>query len=62
VILRILDQESPDSELRLKRYEEKKFGGQDWNFENILGHIWKYRMCGGIMCKKIGLKHNLNKV
>jgi hypothetical protein len=35
VILRILAQESPDSELQLKRYEEKKFEGQKYEFENF---------------------------
>jgi hypothetical protein len=40
VILRILAQKSPDSELRLKRYGGKKFGGKsrilEW-FRGIFG-------------------------
>jgi hypothetical protein len=52
VILRILTQESPDSELRLERYERKKFRGQNWNFRSLWGHIGEYRMCGGHLCKK----------
>jgi hypothetical protein len=55
VILRILAQESPDLELRLKRYEGKKLGGQIWKFGKVLGYIWKYRVCGGLLYKKIGV-------
>jgi hypothetical protein len=32
-----LAQESPDLELQLKRYEELKFGGQNWNLERFRG-------------------------
>jgi hypothetical protein len=53
VIPRILAQESLDSELRLKRYGRKKFGGLKYEFERFQGYIWKYRMCGGLLCKKI---------
>jgi hypothetical protein len=57
VILRILAQESPDSELRLKRYGRKKFRGQNWNFGSLQVYIGEYRMCGGLLCKKwIGAK------
>jgi hypothetical protein len=52
VILRMLAQESPDSELQLKRYEGKKFEGQNWNFGRLQGYIGEYRMCGGLLCKK----------
>jgi hypothetical protein len=48
----MLAQESPDSELRLKRYEGKKFEGQNWNFGRLQGYIGEYRMCGGLLCKK----------
>jgi hypothetical protein len=54
VILRILVQESPDSKLRLKRYEGLKFQGQNWNIGS-LGFIWKYRMLEDLMCKKTGV-------
>jgi hypothetical protein len=37
VILRILVQESHDSQLRLKRYEGKKFRGQNWKFGKFRG-------------------------
>jgi hypothetical protein len=37
MILRILAQESPNSELRLEIYEGLKFGGKNWKFGNILG-------------------------
>jgi hypothetical protein len=37
VILRILAQESPDSELRLKRYEGSNFRGWNWNFGRLNG-------------------------
>jgi hypothetical protein len=37
VILRILAQESPESELRLKRNGGLKFGGQNWNFDKLRG-------------------------
>jgi hypothetical protein len=52
VILRILAQESPDSEIRLERYERKKFGEQNWNFGSLQGYIGEYRMCEGLLCKK----------
>jgi hypothetical protein len=52
VILRILAQESHDSELRLERYERKKFGEQNWNFGSLQGYIGEYRMCGELLCKK----------
>jgi hypothetical protein len=35
MILRILAQESPDSELRLKRYRRKKFGGLKLEFGKL---------------------------
>jgi hypothetical protein len=37
VILRILAQESPKSELRLRRYDEKKLRGPFYNFWKWLG-------------------------
>jgi hypothetical protein len=37
VILRILVQELPNSELRLERYGGKKFGWQNWNLERFRG-------------------------
>jgi hypothetical protein len=39
--MRILAQESPDSELRLKRYEGLKFGGLKYEFWKSLELIWK---------------------
>jgi hypothetical protein len=42
VILRNLNQESPDLELRLKIYEGLKFGGQNWNFGKSQGYICEY--------------------
>jgi hypothetical protein len=53
--MRILAQEPPDSELRLKRYEGKKFRGRNWNFGSLLGYIGKYTMCRGLLCKNIGV-------
>jgi hypothetical protein len=35
MILRMLAQESPDSELRLKRYGEKKLWGLKYEFEKV---------------------------
>jgi hypothetical protein len=52
VILRILAQESPGSELRLEKYEQKKFREQNKNFGSLQGYIGEYRMCGGLICKK----------
>jgi hypothetical protein len=37
VILRFLAQESPNSELLLKRYEGKKFEGQKYEFWKVIG-------------------------
>jgi hypothetical protein len=52
VILRILAQESPKSELRLRRYDEKKLYGPIWNFQKvaraIFGNISKTRGLLGI--------------
>jgi hypothetical protein len=42
VILRILAQESPKSELRLQRYDEKKLRGPICNFWKWLGLISNY--------------------
>jgi hypothetical protein len=56
VITRILAQESPNSELQLKRYGRKNFGGQNWKYGNIQGYIWKYKMLEGLLYKKIGAK------
>jgi hypothetical protein len=63
VILRILAQESPNSEaqespnseVQLKRYGEKNFGERNMNLERFWGHILKYRIFGGLMCKKAGV-------
>jgi hypothetical protein len=49
--MRSVAQESPDSELWLKRYGGKKFRGLNQNFGKIHWHIWKYRKFGGILCK-----------
>jgi hypothetical protein len=54
MILRIFVQESPDSELRLKRYEGKKFRGRNWNFGELLQYISKHGMLEGLMCKVSG--------
>jgi hypothetical protein len=49
VILRILAQELPKSELRLRRYGEKKLYGPIWNF-------WKvYRAIFGITFENQGV-------
>jgi hypothetical protein len=39
VILRILAQESPDSEFRLKRYGRKKFWGLNMNLEGVGAYL-----------------------
>jgi hypothetical protein len=41
MILRILGQESPDSELQLKRYEILKFRGLYMNLEGSMGFFRK---------------------
>jgi hypothetical protein len=40
VILRILAQEYPNSELWLKRYERMQFWGLNWNFGIFYEFIW----------------------
>jgi hypothetical protein len=56
VILIILAQESPDSELRLKRYGEKNFRGKIVTLEWFRGLICEYRMFGELLCTKIGVR------
>jgi hypothetical protein len=42
MILRTLAQESPNLELRLKRYGRKKFGGLKLEFGKLYGFIWNF--------------------
>jgi hypothetical protein len=55
MIQRILAQESPDSELRLKMIWKKEVHRQKFEFWKVQGHIWKYIMYGRLKCKKIGV-------
>jgi hypothetical protein len=70
VILRILVQESPDSELRWKRYEGLKFGGLKYEFGKVQELLWKIagalveRICNleqweGLKCKNGGMRDYL---
>jgi hypothetical protein len=70
VILKILAQESPDSELQLKRYEGLKFQGPKLEFGKLWGLICKIsgalvkRICilvevEGCMCRIGGARANL---
>jgi hypothetical protein len=70
MILRILAQESPDSELRLKRYGVLKLRGLYMNLEGSMGFFRKLpgalvnRICNlerveGFMCKIGGLAADL---
>jgi hypothetical protein len=43
MILRILAQESPDSELRLKRYGEKKLSGLNMNLGRFEGLFQRFQ-------------------
>jgi hypothetical protein len=65
VILKILAQESPKSELWLQRYGEKKLHGPFYNFwkwlglylklfSNITGSSWNFMDCGSISQKGRG--------
>jgi hypothetical protein len=55
MILRVLAQESPDSELRLERCGRKKFWGLNLDFERFKGLLWK--ISGALVNWILNLEH-----